>query len=189
MRQVPPEFGATVPAAPVARALGLEPGDIDEHYPCQEVSTGLWFLIVPVRTLKAVRRIRVERQSHDRLVSAMQAKAILAFCPETVSPDCQLHVRVFCDWYDVPEDPATGSANGCLAAWLVRHRYLGGPEVELVTEQGIELKRPSRLWLAGREEDGRVQVEVGGQVVPVAHGRIETAPEENGRGGKPTGVD
>lgn len=180
MRQVPPEFGDACPAEQVATVLGLTRDDIDERFPCQEVSTGIWFLIAPVRTLDAVRRIKVNRAEYDRLVDRMRAKAVLVFCPETVSADCHLHVRVFCDWYDVPEDPATGSANGCLAAWLVRHRYLGTPDVELFTEQGVELGRSSRLWLSARPEGERVSVRVGGRVVPVAEGRLLLRPDDDG---------
>lgn len=178
MSQVPPEFGASCPADLAAQALGLVPTDIDSRFPCLEVSTGLWFLIVPVRGLEAMRRIRVARGVYDSLVAKMRAKAILAFCPETEDPDCRLHVRVFCDWYDVPEDPATGSANGCLAAWLVRQRYFGETRIELTTEQGVELKRPSRIWLQAGEKDGRIGVRVGGQVVPVARGRVDVLPED-----------
>lgn len=173
MTQVPPQFGDAAPAARAARVLGLEVADVDDRFPCREVSTGIWFLVVPVRTIEAVRRIRVNRVEHDRLVGEMRAKAVLAFCPETEDPECRLHVRVFCDYYDVPEDPATGSANGCLCAWLVRERFFGAAAVELATEQGIEIGRPSQLFLEGDEQDGRVTVRVGGRVVPVARGRLE----------------
>lgn len=182
MKQVPPEFGDTCPAERAAAVLGLTPDEIDERFACQEVSTGIWFLIVPVRTLDAVRRIKVNRVEYDRLVDEMQAKAVLAFCPETVSADCHLHVRVFCDWYDVPEDPATGSANGCLAAWLVRHRYSGKSDVELFAEQGFELGRPSRLWLSACPEGDRISVRVGGRVVPVAAGRLLVQPDDGENG-------
>jgi trans-2,3-dihydro-3-hydroxyanthranilate isomerase len=81
-----------------------------------------------------------------------------------------------------PEDPATGSSNGCLAAYLARHRYLGDSTVAARVEQGYEMGRPSLLQLradddddgeAGSAADGdAVTVEVGGQVVPVAEGTL-----------------
>ena len=125
MTQVPPQFGAVVDAPAAAGVLGLEPSDIDGRFPVQEVSTGLPFVIVPVKTLAAMQGIRVNLAEYHRLTGRLEAKAVLAFSPETLDPQCQLHVRVFCDYCDVPEDPATGSANGCLCAWLVRHRYCG----------------------------------------------------------------
>ncbi|HTW90089.1 MAG TPA: PhzF family phenazine biosynthesis protein [bacterium] len=173
MTQVPPVFGSTVEPEAAARVLGLSPGDIDIHYPVQEVSTGLSFLIVPVKTLAAARGIKLNLAEYYRLIDRLEAKAVLAFSEETVKPQCRLHVRVFCDYYDVPEDPATGSANGCLCAWLVRHRYLGGNEFAIQTEQGIEVNRPSLLYLQGQESDGHIRVRVGGGVVVSGKGEFE----------------
>ena len=172
MTQQPPRFGAEVPAAAAARVLGLDVGDVDGRCPAQEVSTGLGFVIVPVRGLEAMRRIRLDRAEHDRLIAGLDAKAVLAFCPEVEHRDCTLHVRVFCPYYDVPEDPATGSAGGCLCAWLVRHRYLGDARVDISTEQGIEIGRPSQLFLEGEESAGRITVRVGGSVVEVGRGTM-----------------
>ncbi len=173
MTQVPPVFGRTVAPGDAAAVLGLAADDIDNRYPVQEVSTGLCFLIVPVKKLGAVQGIKVNRTEYDRLTDSIDAKAVLAFCPETVDPQCRLHVRVFCDFYDVPEDPATGSANGCLCAWLSRHRYLGGSDFCISTEQGIELKRPSRLELEAKETAGQILVRVGGKVVVVGRGEFD----------------
>ena len=156
MTQVPPVFGAVVEPKAAAQVLGLAPTDVDSRFQAQEVSTGLPFVIVPVKTLVAMQGIRVNPVEYYRLTDALEAKAFLAFAPETVDPQCRLHVRVFCDYYDVPEDPATGSANGCLCAWLVRHRYLGAGEFAIHVEQGVEMKRPSLLYLQGGERDGRV---------------------------------
>ncbi len=173
MTQRSPEFGATVAPEDAAAVLGIEPGDVDSRWPVEEVSTGLGFVIVPVRTLEAMKRIRLDRATHDRLIAGLEAKAVLVFCPETESPDCRLHVRVFCPYYEVPEDPATGSANGCLCAWLVRHRYLGPGAVDISTEQGIEIGRPSQLFLEGRETEDGIAVRIGGRVVEVGEGIID----------------
>jgi len=172
MTQPPPEFGRTVPAAEVAEVLGLTPADIDKRFPAEEVSTGLAFLIVPVRRLAVVQRIRVNLAAYYRLIERLEAKGVLAFCPETADPENRLHLRVFCDYYGVPEDPATGSANGCLCGWLVKHRYFGAAEFAIRTEQGIEMQRPSELELEGRATEGGIVVRVGGRVVPVAEGAL-----------------
>jgi len=173
MTQRPPVFGKSVEPAEAAEVLGLSPDAVDGRFPCQEVSTGLWFLIVPVRSLKAMQDIKVNLAEYDRLTERLEAKAVLAFSPETVDPQCRLHVRVFCDYYDVPEDPATGSANGCLCAWLVRHRFLGTGDFTIRTEQGLEMKRPSLLYLQGGEKDGEITVRVGGRVVVAGRGEFE----------------
>lgn len=172
MTQKTPEFGQRVNAAVAAEVLGLGVEEIDDRFPVEEVSTGLPFLIVPLRKLAAARAARVNLEAYYRLVERLKAKAVLVFCPETVDPECRLHVRVFCDYYDVPEDPATGSANGCLCGWLVRHRYLGADKLAIRTEQGVEMQRPSELRLEGQETPEGIVVRVGGQVVPVAAGAL-----------------
>ena len=172
MTQVPPVFGPEVEPAEAAAVLGLKPEDIDVRFPVQEVSTGLAFVIVPVKTLDAMQGIKVNLAEYYRLTGRLEAKAVLAFSPETIDPQCRLHVRVFCDYYDVPEDPATGSANGCLCAWLVRHRYLGVGEFAIHTEQGVEMKRPSLLYLQGGERGGGILVRVGGRVVVAGRGEF-----------------
>jgi trans-2,3-dihydro-3-hydroxyanthranilate isomerase len=173
MTQVPPKFGVEVEPVAAAQVLGLAPGDIDGRFPVEEVSTGLPFLIVPVKTLAAMQGIKVNLAEYYRLTDRLEAKALLAFSPETIDRQCRLHVRVFCDYYDVPEDPATGSANGCLCAWLVRHRYLGVDEFAIHTEQGVEMGRPSLLYLHGEGKDGAILVRVGGRVVVAGRGEFE----------------
>ena len=149
MRQVPPEFGATVDRSLAARALGLDESALDDH-PVQVVSTGLPTLIVPLRDLGAVERAGTVPDPYEELIETHGGLNVLAFAPETVA-DGDLHVRVFADWAGVPEDPATGSSNGCLAAWLVEHGYDAATDaegrVDVAVEQGYEMGRPSRLHL------------------------------------------
>jgi trans-2,3-dihydro-3-hydroxyanthranilate isomerase len=177
MTQVPPEFGAMVEPTEAARVLGIDASEIDARWPVQEVSTGLPFLIVPVKRLAAVQSIRVNLGEYYRVLAPLRAKAVLAFCPEAVDPQCRLHVRVFCDYYDVPEDPATGSANGCLCAWLSRHGYLGTPQFTISTEQGVEMQRPSLLHLEAAGTGGRITVRVGGRVVVAGRGEFDLSQQ------------
>jgi trans-2,3-dihydro-3-hydroxyanthranilate isomerase len=105
-------------------------------------------------------------------VGKQSAKAILFFCPEPYEKKHDLNVRMFADYYGVPEDPATGSANGCLAAYLVKHKYFGTSSIDIKVEQGYEIGRKSRLYLKGNEQDGHIHVFVGGKVVMVAKGEL-----------------
>jgi trans-2,3-dihydro-3-hydroxyanthranilate isomerase len=172
MRQNAPDFGPTIDVGVMADVLGLDAVDIDAGFPVQEVSTGMWFIIVPLRSLDAVRRSRSVRDKYFALVEGRQAKAILVFCREARSAENDLSVRVFVSYYGVEEDPATGSGNGCLAAYLVQHRYLGGSRIDVRVEQGHEIHRPSRLYLKAEERDGTIHVRVGGKVVMVAKGNL-----------------
>jgi trans-2,3-dihydro-3-hydroxyanthranilate isomerase len=173
MRQKHPTFGTVYDVKTIADALSLEVADIDPAFPVQEVSTGIAAVIVPLRTLSAVKRARTDRDKYFELVKNTEAKAILVFCPETYHRQNHLNVRVFVDFYGIPEDPATGSANGCLAAYLVKHRYFAQDQINIRVEQGYEIKRPSLLLLKAAQDKGsRINVDVGGKVVPIARGEL-----------------
>ncbi|MGD8537497.1 MAG: PhzF family phenazine biosynthesis protein [Candidatus Aminicenantes bacterium] len=172
MEQKPPEFGEEIDKTVIAKALTLEEGDIDDRYPVEQVSTGLPFMIVPLRTLDAVKKSRVNRDVFFGLIEKTEAKAPLIFCPETYNPKNDINCRVFVDYYDIPEDPATGSANGCLAGYLVKHRYFGGTRINVRVEQGYEIGRPSLLYLKAEENGGVIVVLVGGKVFKIADGEF-----------------
>ncbi len=172
MKQIEPIFGEIFDAGIIAQVLTVEKGDIDERFPIQEVSTGMPFIIVPLKNLNAVRGIVVNKEDCFRLVEDSQAKVFLVFCPETYNQGNNINVRVFCDYYGIPEDPATGSGNGCLAGYLVRNRYFGTSEIDVRVEQGYEIGRPSLLYLRAQEKNEKIEVSVGGKVVMVANGQL-----------------
>lgn len=172
MRQNEPEFGPVHPAAALAALLGLSPDALDSRFPIQEVSTGLPFFIVPLRGLDALKAARIDRDRYFTYIRDTAAKGILVFCPQGREKGEDLSVRVFVDFFGVPEDPATGSGNGCLAAWLVKHRFFGGAAVDLRSGQGHEINRPSRLLLKAEEKEGRIAVWVGGRSITVARGEF-----------------
>jgi trans-2,3-dihydro-3-hydroxyanthranilate isomerase len=172
MRQNAPEFGRELPREALAAVLSLEPAEIDERFPIEEVSTGLPFIIVPLKTLASLKQARVAREKYFELVQDGWAKGVLIFCPEGHTPQNQVSVRVFVDYFGVPEDPATGSGNGCLAGYMVAHRYWGQPSVDVRVEQGYEIGRPSLLFLKAQEVDGGIQVLVGGHAITVAEGEF-----------------
>ncbi len=172
MRQVEPEFGKRMDARRVASVLGLRPEDLLPDFPVEEVSTGIPFVIVPVRSLEAVRRSRYRPEKLAGLTTDRRGGAFLLFARQTYDARNDLNVRVFAHAYGVAEDPATGSANGCLAGYLVRHRYFGKPRIDIRVEQGHEIGRPSLLLLRAGEQKGRIEVMVGGRVVLVAKGRM-----------------
>jgi trans-2,3-dihydro-3-hydroxyanthranilate isomerase len=172
MRQPAPTFGRIVDRRLAAAAVGLRPADLMPRWPVQEVSTGLGHLVIPVRSRAALERARVDRGPCFALLEQLDAKAVLLFTPAPRRRSHQLSVRVFVDWYGVPEDPATGSGNGCLAAYLARHRCLGDSRLDVRAEQGWLLGRPSVLHLRATDVDGKVDVRVGGGCVTIASGRL-----------------
>ena len=171
MRQLPPTFGARFDAAQMALAINLEKTDIDDRFPVQEVSTGLPALIVPLRDLDALKRCRVDWERYAEVVGP--GMNLYVFCPEPHEDGPgDLSARMFADDLGVPEDPATGSAAGCLAGYLAEHRYFGADPVDVRVEQGYEIRRPSLLYLRAKREGDETTVHVGGKVQMVARGEL-----------------
>lgn len=171
MTQLPPEFSETYDAETVAPLLNLTTEEIDTRYPVQVVSTGTPFILVPLKTLAAVKKARLNRELYFEFVADKPAKSLFFFAPAAYSPENHLHVRLFADYYGVPEDPATGSACGCLAGYLVKYRVFGKPKVDVRVEQGYEIGRPSLLHLRAAEAGSNIRIQVGGRVIWVAKGQ------------------
>ena len=179
MSQPHPEFLESVTSAEavyeVAKALGLSKTLIlDQLFPLEIVSTGLPVLIVPLKSLTAVKSIEVNHSLILEVCSRWGVNGILAFSSMTVEENASVHARMFADPIGIPEDPATGSAGGALGAYLVKNGVVEvGPTTELVIEQGYEIDRPSRILVQVFSDDDTIKsVKVGGQVVMVAEGKV-----------------
>jgi trans-2,3-dihydro-3-hydroxyanthranilate isomerase len=171
MTQKAPTFGEIIPPERIMASLGLDASDLDPRFPARLVSTGSWFAIAPLASRDAVKKARVHFDPQYALQQETSAHGILLFCAEPYEAGNTLNARgLFAGALDSDEDPATGSANGCLAAYLVEHRYFGGESIDIRVEQGYEIKRPSILMLRAAREGGTIRVQVGGRVVPVAKG-------------------
>lgn len=174
MEQNPPTFGKFFDIELISKILNLDESDIDDRFPIQEVSTGGPFIIVPLKTLDALKKAKVDVEKCLDLLEKTEAKSILIFCPETRNKGNNLSARVFAHYHGIPEDPATGSGNGCLAAYLVKHQYFIKNRIDVRVEQGHEVGRPSLLYLRAEESDeGQISVSVGGKVFIVAEGELK----------------
>jgi trans-2,3-dihydro-3-hydroxyanthranilate isomerase len=169
MTQLDPKFGEIHDREAVVRACGLLDGDIDPSLPIQTVSTGVPFTIVPLRGLEVARRLQVDARGSAEYLSRSEGKFFYFVTRETIDSAAQLHARMM---FYGSEDPATGSAAGCTAAWMVKHG-VAQPDEQVLIEQGIEILRPSRIFVrASREDDQVVNVRVGGNVVEVLRGEV-----------------
>jgi trans-2,3-dihydro-3-hydroxyanthranilate isomerase len=170
MTQVDPKFGLIHDRETVIRATSLRDGDIDPSLPIQTISTGLTFTIVPLRGLDVIRRLQVDLvRSSEYLQRTGGGKFFYFVARETVDRAARLHARML---FYGGEDPATGSAAGCATAWMVAHG-VAQPDERVLIEQGIEMLRPSRIFVrASRLDDRVVNVRVGGNVVEVLRGEV-----------------
>lgn len=172
MKQNPPTFHQKYDVESLAAVLNIETADIDSRFPIQEVSTGIPFIIVPLKSHQALKKSKVNLDKYWQFVEGKDAKEILIFCQETNNKGNDLSVRMFAPALGITEDPATGSANGCLAGYLVEHSYFGKEKIEVKVEQGYEINRPSLLLLKAEKRGEEIEVFVGGKVVMVAKGEF-----------------
>lgn len=179
MSQPKPEFLIVIEAAEdlyeLANSLGMDKAALKgARAPVQVVSAGFPVMIVPVRTLTAVRSIVPDAHAITDLCGRYGANGIMVFTTVTVEPFATVHTRMFAPPIGVLEDPATGSASGALGAYLVHHGIVEvGPTTEIIAEQGYEVDRPARIVIQVESDDDAIQeVKVGGEVVLVIQGEI-----------------
>lgn len=169
MTQVDPVFGVQHNRDAVARATGLSMDDFDASLPIQTVSTGVAFTVTPLKSLAIAQNLRVDLHRSAEYLEKTGGKFFYFVTRETVDPAAGLHARMI--FYN-GEDPATGSAAGCAAAWMVAHG-VAEPDQRVLIEQGIEMQRPSRIFVrASRRDNGIVNVRVGGNAIEVIRGEI-----------------
>ncbi len=172
MRQNVPTFAQKHQIETLAEVLNVEVADIDPRFPIQEVSTGIPFIIVPLKTLAALKKAKVNLDKYYQFIQTANATEILIFCPETYKDINNLSVRMFAPYLGITEDPATGSANGCLAGYLAEYNYFNHSKIDIRVEQGYEINRPSLLLLQAEKKSEEIEVFVGGNVVMVAQGKF-----------------
>ena len=149
----------------MAKVLGVPVSELDESLPIQSVSTGMWFTMVPFRSLATLQKLNVSWHQMAAYLRELGDNSFFYLVSrETVSPDATLHARMI--FYN-GEDPATGSAAGCCAAWAVRNGVLASDQQGLI-EQGMETRRPSSIYIrAEKRGDAVTNVRVGGHVVQI----------------------
>jgi trans-2,3-dihydro-3-hydroxyanthranilate isomerase len=169
MTQRDPEFKNKHSREDVAHAAGLAIGDIADDVPIQTVSTGNAFAIVPVKSLTVLQKLSPTWANMKAYLDKSDAKFFYFVSRETLNPEAQLQSRMI--FYN-GEDPATGSAAGPCAAWAVQYGVVPADQ-QVLMEQGVEMKRRSRIFFsAGRNGGKIVNVRVGGHVAEVARGEF-----------------
>jgi trans-2,3-dihydro-3-hydroxyanthranilate isomerase len=167
MTQAEPVFGKVHKKEDIARALGLNPADLDPNLPAQTISTGMPFMIVPVKSLAAMHALSMDSNKMFDYLATTDAKFLYFISRQVEHSGSTLHARML--FYN-GEDPATGSAAGCCTAWAVQHGVFKSDE-QAIIEQGIEMKRPSFIHVrATKAGDAVKNVRVGGYVVEVMRG-------------------
>ena len=170
MRQRDPEFGVTFSREEVAHVIGIAADEIPAEWPVQSVSTGLPFAIVGLRNQETLANLNFSHAQAAEFLKHTEAKFFYFLCPQRREKN-RLEARARMFFYG-GEDPATGSAAGCAASWMVQHGVANSDEQVLI-RQGVEIRRPSEMHVRARRDGQRVtNVRVGGYAVEVLRGRV-----------------
>jgi len=169
MRQRDPEFGTILSREAVARVIGIAADEISSEWPIQPVSTGLSFTIVPFRNQQTLSDLKFTYAQAAEFLKNTGANFFYFLCPERREGRLEAQARMF---FYGGEDPATGSAAGCAASWMVQHEIAKSDEQVLI-RQGIECRRPSEMYVrATREGEPITNVRVGGYAVEILRGTV-----------------
>lgn len=166
-----PAFGRRFDPAPLAELLGLGADDLDPNLPIAEVTLGSTFAFVPLANRAALARARFRSDRHEAMQHLDLPPCVFAFC-RSEDDDVDLRARMFATPLGIVEDPATGSANACLAAYLLRHVDRDRASIAVTVAQGVEMGRPSLLRLAAGRRGDQAVIEVGGRVELTVRGEL-----------------
>lgn len=171
MQQPLPTFGEIYKDRQLmAELIGLSEEDLLD-YPVQQVSCGVPYVIIPVRSLHLIRKIGFRLDRFNELKPQLGGAFVYAFTPSGTTERGNVHGRMFAPEAGILEDPATGSANGPLGCYLTHYQILPSP---YLSEQGFEMGRPSLLEIAIETNASReiTAVKVGGEAVFTGRGEI-----------------
>lgn len=167
MSQNPPEFGSIIDKSEIADIYNLSPDDIRDDFPIQWVSTGLEAVIVPLKTREALSASHTDQAKFKEYIKR--------------HPECNCNHLFFidmgnnclaarCHMEDFVEDPATGSANGNLAGYMLKHNFFNSDNIRYTVFQGEDMGRPSVLNVHASFINDKWNIEVGGSCYIVASG-------------------
>jgi trans-2,3-dihydro-3-hydroxyanthranilate isomerase len=169
MTQLDPKFGSIHDRQVVAAACGLPVTAFDPNLPIQTVSTGVAFVIAPLASLQVAQTLQINQGRAAEYLDKADGKFFYFVTKGGALPAARLHARMI--FYN-GEDPATGSAAGCAAAWMTAHG-VAQPDERVLIEQGVEMHRPSRIFVRADKKDNRViNVRVGGNVVEIMRAEL-----------------
>lgn len=161
----------------VAQLLSISKEDIDIALPMQTVSSGVPFFFIPVRTLEAMKKIRLCTDIwQERFSMTPSRQHIFAFTTETVEGTSHVHSRMFAPAMGITEDPATGGASGPLGAYLIEYGVIPSTEegiYHIRGEQGFEMGRQSYIDITIKKVRNAIQqIKVGGPAKIIGLGQL-----------------
>ena len=173
MRQPDPVLSQEVgELAAIAEAIGIETSDILRDLPIKSVNVGLGHLIVPIRSLEATKRARMNIEKLNRVCQSFDAREAQLFCFDTHNRENDIFTRNFSP-REGPEDPACGNGNGAIGAYLAQTKFSSDNHFSLKAEQGHTVGRPSLIHIEGERAPGELaHIWIGGDAISMSEGRM-----------------
>lgn len=179
MEQADPEFIATYTHQEIVDGLGVELKALNKQKPIEEISTGLPYIIIPIINLEKINQLKLDsrkvinflRQNQKYKTNSLSGLTTSLFfvTEETFEKSNDFNTRMFCiENENLIEDAATGSANGCFLAYLLKN---DSTKISATVEQGFQVNRKSYLNLDGKIKNNKYTLRIGGQVVGVGKGK------------------
>ena len=168
----PISLGAIAECDPIAASLSLSPEDIETKSPIQVISAGTSAMIVPLRSLDALRRSMLDLEVFATLADNGFPPLIYLFCQQTHESKNDLCARFYFEANGVREDPATGNGAAFLGAYLLEHNLFNESNLSIRIEQGYEIHRPSLVLLRTKVIEGVQKIYIGGSVIPTVEGEL-----------------
>ncbi len=144
--------------------------DFDGDFHIQEVSTGSAFVIVPLKSIRTLENLTLDKaKMDDWLIGNCKTnhRALYFYCFD----QAKLYSRMICiENNQLIEDAATGSASTCLQAFLLKY-YLA--EIKMTNHQGDFIGRPSQIYFDGKLSATNFDIKIGGKTQFIAKGEWE----------------
>jgi len=151
----------------IADSLNISVEDIDDSFPKQIVSTGLFTLPLCIKSFDVLKTIKPNFEKIKDMCKRLAVGSFHLFTFDTIEQESNYHARNFCPLYGMNEDPVTGTANGAVSSYLVKNDII--KDKKLICEQGDIIERSGRVFV---EVDGDI-VKVGGKARIVEEREIE----------------
>ena len=179
MKQAQPIFYKSYAHSEIAEALELDIEIFDTSKIIEEVTTGLPYIIVPIKNLEGINSIQLKVDSYEQFLLKNKlhknnnpsglSTSLFFVTEETINTTNTYHARMLLfEQGKITEDAATGSANGCFLAYLLKHQ---STSIKATVEQGFKMARNSHIYLDGNSSEKGYNIYVSGQVVEVGFGQ------------------
>ncbi|AOW09579.1 PhzF family phenazine biosynthesis protein [Flavobacterium gilvum] len=165
-----PQFLDIFPKEGLLPFSNLSLSDFDSDFPVQEVTTGSAFVIVPLKSKKALENLNLELPKMKEWLlfhCKTNHRALYFYC----FGEGKLYSRMlYIESNQIMEDAATGSASTCLQAFLLKYH---SAEIKTVNHQGDFINRPSRIYFDGKLSEDYFDIKIGGKTQFIAKGEWE----------------